>query len=85
MGKTWSYNRPKGIEPVRVYEPYPGSPLWIEWQDDADDRARKSLREIADHPVYDRDVAEAIADTAAQRLKRDARRRSSIYELVGMK
>lgn len=86
MGKTWSYiTGKKGLNRVRVYEPYPGSPLWIEWQNGADERVRKSLREIAGHPVYRQEDAKAIANRSAQRLKKEARSRSSLYELVGMK
>lgn len=85
MSNTWSYSAGKrGLNRVRVYERSPGSPLWIKWSNDHNQPERRSLRVVADRPIYDREVAVMIADRAALRIKESTTVGRDLRELLGL-
>lgn len=83
--ENWSYyTGKKNRNRVRVYERYPGSPLWIKWTDPEEGVKRESLRVIDDEPIYDKDHAVKVADRVSLRLKENHGMGSNLRELLGL-
>lgn len=64
--KLWSHVvGEKGVNRIRVYEIYEGSPIHVEWWDDAG-RNKASFKKLTGYTIRDKDLAVRLAEKMAE-------------------
>lgn len=78
--ETWSYSTGRrGVSRVRVYERYAGGPIQVDYTGGD----RQTLRNLANVPITDRDMATAIANRLSEKLARGAQQ-STARQVLGI-